>query len=450
MENAVPLVLTVGQLTNYMKSAMDSDPHLKNILLTGEISNFTLARSGHMYLTLKDDTAAMRAVMFRRSASFLKFRPEDGMKVIVSGHVSIYPKNGEYQFYIDTMQPDGLGALSLAFEQLKKKLEREGLFDEKHKKVLPDYPQKIGVVTSPSTAAFQDIQKVLRRRWPLAEITLCPALVQGDEAPAQIVSALKTIDRAGMDVIILARGGGSIEDLWCFNDERVARAVYDCKTPVVTGVGHETDTTLVDFVADQREPTPSAAAERVSPDQNEEYDRILQCQNRMRSILQNRINNDRDRIEYWKTSNALSGFPSLLDNRRVSVDDMLTRLSRSLGDKLSQEENKVWMYQGKLETHKPRNLLLRYQGRLDKAESRLSQYIAGKMNQERSRLKVSAAKLVAYNPLQVLSRGYSIANKEDGTVIKSADQLSQGETFTLQLSDGTARCTAEDIQKEEH
>ena len=257
------------------------------------------------------------------------------MKLIVFGSVSIYPANGQYQIYVENMQPDGLGALSLAFEQLKDRLQKEGLFDESHKKPIPPYPMRIGVVTSPTGAAFQDIKKVLRRRWPAAEIVLCPAMVQGKEAPAQITAALRTLDRSGCDVILAARGGGSMEDLWCFNDETVARTVYAMQTPVVSGVGHQTDTTLIDFVADLRAPTPSAAAEVVSPNASEEYDRTLIYKNKMRAVLQNQINEGRARIQYLKTSNVLRSFSSLLDERRLRLDLLTDRLWKALPEQLA-------------------------------------------------------------------------------------------------------------------
>lgn len=470
METVSPKVLTVSQITAYMKSELEGDPRLQNVLVSGEISGYTVARSGHVYFSLKDDNAVLRAVIWRSNAGRLKFRPDNGMKVIAFGKISLYPPRGEYQLNVQSLQPDGVGALSLAYEQLKKRLEKEGLFDPAHKKQIPEYPQKIGVVTSPSTAAYQDILKVLRRRWPIAEVTICPATVQGVDAPPTIVNALKTIDGAGMDVIILARGGGSMEDLWCFNDEQVARTVYECKTPIVTGVGHQTDTTLVDYVADLSTNTPSAAAERVSPDQNEEFDRILQMRNRIRTALQNRINNDRERIEYWKASNALNGFPGMLDDKRMRVDDLSAEIGRSIGQKLDQEENKVWMYLGKLKAYAPETRIQQQQKYLEQLTVRLSnqsgfcqprkvqllrtwerfnraytEYTA----RERNRFSQYSAKLDAYSPLKVLARGYSMAAREDGTIIKSTNQLSEGESFRLRLSDGTAVCRTEEILKEE-
>ena len=266
-----PLILSVTQLNKYIKSYFDSDENLLNIFLNGEISNFTNHyRTGHFYFTLKDDDSAIRAVMFRSNASRIKFMPGDGMKVIVRGRVSVYEATGQYQVYVDDMQPDGIGALNLAFEQLKEKLTNEGLFDLSRKKQLPQYPQKVGVITSPTGAAVQDIINVLGRRYPLAEVVFCPALVQGDGAHQQLINAVKKFNAENAaDVIIIGRGGGSIEDLWEFNNEDLARTIYNSKIPVISAVGHETDFTICDFVADLRAPTPSAAAELAVPDINE-------------------------------------------------------------------------------------------------------------------------------------------------------------------------------------
>ena len=252
-------VLTVSGLNMYVRMLLESDKNLKGLWLQGEISNLTLHRgSGHIYMTLKDEKAAIKAVMFANSARTLKFRPEEGMKVLVCGRVSLYDASGSYQLYVDSMQPYGDGALSLAFEQLKRKLRQEGLFDEQHKKPLPAFPMRIGVITSPTGAALQDILRILKRRYPIAEVVLCPVLVQGENAAAQLTRAVRYFSRNKLaDVIIIGRGGGSAEDLWAFNDEKLARAVYECEVPIVSAVGHETDFTICDFVSDVRASTPS-------------------------------------------------------------------------------------------------------------------------------------------------------------------------------------------------
>ena len=277
------LVLSVSQLNRYIKMNFDADENLANIFISGEISNFTNHyRTGHLYFTLKDDSSAVRAVMFNSSAKRLKFMPEDGMKVIARGRVSVYEASGQYQLYVDDMQPDGVGALNLAYEQLKEKLQKEGLFSELHKKPLPPYPEKVGVITSPTGAAVRDIINVLGRRFSYAEIVFCPVLVQGDGAHLQLTDAVNLFNsERAADVIIIGRGGGSIEDLWEFNDEGLARAVYNSEIPVISAVGHETDFTICDFVADMRAPTPSAAAELAVPDANELQYALSALKNRM-------------------------------------------------------------------------------------------------------------------------------------------------------------------------
>ena len=403
METVRPQVLSVAQLNGYIKSVVDNDYRLKNIFVCGEISNFTNhVRSGHFYMTIKDEKSAIKAVMFRSYAQRLKFIPENGMKVIVFGSVSVFERDGQYQLYIENMQPDGLGSLNLAFEQLKEKLSKEGLFAESLKKPIPKYPQRIGVVTSPTGAAVQDIKNVLSRRWPVAEVIIAPALVQGESAAPSVIRGVETLDEMGVDVIIVARGGGSIEDLWAFNDERLARVVAGIKTPLVSGVGHETDFTIIDFVADLRAPTPSAAAEVVTPDCYEESDKLLLMGNRMRSNMQTKVNVSRQKLEYLKNSSVLISFASLLNEKRMLID----RYSDSMYNSVS------------------RSYML-----------------------ERQRLTAAASKMDAFNPFKVLSRGYSIAEGSNG-VIKTVNDVKSGDNITLRVSDGFIDCTVTETEKE--
>ena len=273
-----PSIISVSQLNYYIKSLLEADDKLRYVFVTGEISNLTdHYSSGHIYLSLKDDKAVIKAVMFSFSAKNLKFRPQNGMKIIARGRVSLYEPSGQYQLYIEDMQPDGIGSLTIAFEQLKKKLEAEGLFDPKHKKPLPQFPKVITIITSPTGAALQDIRNVLGRRWPYSQVQIIPVLVQGDGAASMLTRAVTEADACGdSDVIIIGRGGGSIEDLWAFNDESLARAIFACRVPVISAVGHETDFTICDFVADMRAPTPSAAAELATPDRYQQYDLLAQ------------------------------------------------------------------------------------------------------------------------------------------------------------------------------
>lgn len=398
MQDVTPEVYSVAQLNNYVKSLMDYDLTLKALFLVGEISNFKAHSSGHMYMTLKDDKSSIKAVMFRGNASKLKFMPSDGMKIIAFGSVSVFERDGAYQFYIENMQPDGVGSLSIAFEQLKEKLQKEGLFDTSAKKPLPKYPKTVGVVTSPTGAAFQDICNVLGRRWPMARIVISPALVQGETAPRSIVEAIEDLDASGeADVIIVARGGGSIEDLWCFNDERVARAIFDAKTPIISGVGHETDFTIADFVADMRAPTPSAAAEIVVPDVLAERDHIMQLTMRSQKLMLNRISTLRTSLNLLTSRNVMQGPVALINERRLLLDNFVDRMNAAASAKVSGD---------------------------------------------RSNFVVLASKLDAFSPLKVLSRGYSITEGDKG-VIKSVEDVSPGDKISIRLNDGTIRAEVE-------
>ena len=398
MQDVTPEVYSVAQLNNYVKSLMDYDLTLKALFLVGEISNFKAHSSGHIYMTLKDDKSSIKAVMFRGNASKLKFMPSDGMKIIAFGSVSVFERDGAYQFYIENMQPDGVGSLSIAFEQLKEKLQKEGLFDTSAKKPLPKYPKTVGVVTSPTGAAFQDICNVLGRRWPMSRIVISPALVQGETAPRSIVEAIEDLDASGeADVIIVARGGGSIEDLWCFNDERVARAIFDAKTPIISGVGHETDFTIADFVADMRAPTPSAAAEIVVPDVLAERDHIMQLTMRSQKLMLNRISTLRTSLNLLTSRNVMQGPVALINERRLLLDNFVDRMNAAASAKVSGD---------------------------------------------RSNFVVLASKLDAFSPLKVLSRGYSITEGDKG-VIKSVEDVSPGDKISIRLNDGTIRAEVE-------
>ena len=359
-------ILTVSQLNTYIKALIDGSAPLKKIYISGEISNFTYYyRTGHMYLTLKDEKSQLKAVMFASYAERLKFEPRNGMKVICLGRVSVYEKSGEYQLYIEDMQPEGLGALYLAYNQLKDKLEREGLFDSALKKPLPKYPKKIGVATSNTGAAVEDIKNITARRYPLAEVVIVPTIVQGEYAPADIVKSLRILDSMGdIDVIILGRGGGSAEDLWAFNDEGVARAVAQCKTPIVSAIGHETDTTICDFVADLRAPTPSAAAEIICPDIREMISDIAQLKDRLNGQINYIVDNELQRVYDLASSPVLENYEAVIDGYGDTISVLTQRLIDST---LRGYENKA---------HK---------------------------------FGVLAEKLNALSPLAVLARGYSVA-----------------------------------------
>lgn len=396
------LVLSVSQLNRYIKMNFDADENLANIFISGEISNFTNHyRTGHLYFTLKDDSAAVRAVMFNSSAKRLKFMPEDGMKVIARGRVSVYEASGQYQLYVDDMQPDGVGALNLAYEQLKEKLQKEGLFSELHKKPLPPYPEKVGVITSPTGAAVRDIINVLGRRFPYAEIVFCPVLVQGEGAHLQLTDAVNMFNsERAADVIIIGRGGGSIEDLWEFNDEGLARAVYNSEIPVISAVGHETDFTICDFVADMRAPTPSAAAELAVPDANELQYALSALKNRMFLNVSSGIADRRSRLKYLTSKGALKSPDEMLSNRSQRLDTAFSKM-------LSSYENRI----------------------------------GGKKVEFIS----AATALSKLDPMSVLMRGFAFVSDKNGKNVYSSQALAKGDKINVRFHDGSAVCEVKEI-----
>lgn len=389
-------VFSVSQLNTYVKSIIDSDLLLRNVFVTGEISNFTNHyRTGHYYLTLKDENAAVKAVMFRASNMRLRFIPENGMRVIVRGRVSLFERDGQYQLYIDDMQPDGIGALNLAFEQLKQRLSAEGLFNDEYKKPIPARCGRIGVVTSATGAVIQDIKNVVSRRYPLAHIILAPVEVQGPNAAPQIVKAIRDFNAENnVDVLIVGRGGGSVEDLWAFNEEIVARAVFNSKIPVISAVGHETDFTICDFVADLRAPTPSAAAELAVPD--------------------------------------------IRDDKRF-LDNVLDIISDNLLQRIEEQQVRLNFFSEKLKFRSPVCIIDEMFNTVDSLYSNLSDMISNRLYDEEKKLAAACAKLDALSPLKVMSRGYSIAVK-DNVIIKNADELNKGDKITVRFSEGEKEC----------
>lgn len=392
-------VITVSQLNRYVKSLLEGDANLAAVYIGGEISNFTNHyKSGHLYMSLKDEGAVVKAVMFRAYASKLAFTPENGMKVIVKARVSLYEKDGAFQIYIEEMQPDGVGALQIAFEQLKKKLAAEGLFEASRKKPLPRYPARVGVITSPTGAAVRDIFNVLGRRFPLARVVFTPVLVQGEGAPAQLVAALRRFNETNAaDVLIIGRGGGSIEELWAFNDETVARAVAASRIPVISAVGHETDFTICDFVADLRAPTPSAAAELAVPDQHQLAARLTQLYGALRQSALHRVEVENTRLASIRGKRCLATPLFYVEEQGMRLDYFVRRFAAAARVQTSRAEG---------------------------------------------RLSAAAGKLDALSPLKVLSRGYSIVYK-DGEVQHSVEGIRSGDKLSLRLSDGRIECTAD-------
>ena len=399
-------IISVSELNEYIKLVLEHDELLMNICVKGEISNFTNHyKTGHMYFSLKDAGGAVKAVMFRGNAIRLKFMPENGMKVLVSGRVGVFPRDGQYQIYVDSMEPDGIGALALAFEQLKQKLEKEGLFADWRKKPLPQMPMRIGVITSPTGAAIRDILNILGRRFPLAEVDLYPALVQGENAAADLVRGLTHFNRAkNVDIIILGRGGGSIEDLWAFNEEPLVRAVAMSEIPVISAVGHETDFTLCDFAADKRAPTPSAAAEIAVPNAEDILYTVQTADMRLRRAMNQKISVARERLDRLASSRVLKNPQNVIDDKRM----MLLREEQMLHEKMQ--------------------AVLQRKG---------------------ASLGEKAAKLDALNPLAVLARGYAAVFDEENKVIKNTDGVKIGDDITLAMADGKLSATVKTMIKKE-
>ncbi|MBQ6935614.1 MAG: exodeoxyribonuclease VII large subunit, partial [Clostridia bacterium] len=335
MYSVSPTVYSVTELNDFVKTLLDNNENLKNVFVTGEISNFKNHYSGHMYMTIKDEGGAIKAVMFSSYASRLKFVPENGMKVIILGSVSLYSKDGSYQLYITDMQPDGIGALNLAYEQLKEKLSKEGLFNQENKKPIPVFPQKIGVATAPDGAAVRDIFSILKRRFPLAEIVFCPVAVQGASAAPEIANAIKFFnEKSACDVLIIGRGGGSLEDLWAFNEEIVARAIFESEIPVVSAVGHETDFTIADFVADLRAPTPSAAAELAVPDIIELKSDLLGLKQHLTVLIKNRLNFEREYLDNAEKRLSILSPSNKIMNSRQEISNLYEKIAGSIELKL--------------------------------------------------------------------------------------------------------------------
>ncbi|WP_235371606.1 exodeoxyribonuclease VII large subunit [Pseudoflavonifractor phocaeensis] len=392
--------MTPAQVGQYIKSFMDRDRVLSGLLVRGEISNYKMYPSGHHYFTLKDGEGALRCVMFRGDAASLRFRPQNGMQVIAAGRVTVFPRDGQYQLYCVRLTPEGAGDLHVAFEQLKEKLLREGLFDQSHKKPIPRFPRTIALVTSPAGAAVRDMLRILGARWPMAQIKVLPVRVQGEGAAEEIAAAIRWANwKRVADLIITGRGGGSMEDLWAFNEETVARAIYDSDIPVISAVGHEPDVTIADFVADLRAATPSNAAELAVPDQNEVWSALLHDRERLRGGMGYRLSQCRQRLDRAAKSRAMTEPSAYFQNKRLLLDYQSRRLVHGLDRTVSAQKE---------------------------------------------RLARLAAVLDAMSPLKVLGRGYAIARKENGTILSSVKDAAPGEPFTLRLSDGTLNCRTEE------
>ncbi|QNH07894.1 exodeoxyribonuclease VII large subunit [Pseudomonas sp. B11D7D] len=433
-------VLSVSQLNNRARLLLEDV--FAGIWVEGEISNLARPASGHIYFTLKDSQAQVRCALFRQNAARVRQALRDGLAVKVRGKVSLFEGRGDYQLILDAVEPAGDGALRLAFEALKEKLGAEGLFATERKIALPAHPKRIGIVTSPTGAVIRDIISVFRRRAPQVELNLIPTAVQGREATAQIVRALQRADAQGFDALILARGGGSLEDLWCFNEEAVARAVAACVTPIVSAVGHETDVSIADFVADVRAPTPSAAAELLAPDSSELVQRLHNLQRRLVLHMQGRLARERLRLE--GVSRRLRHPGERLRQQAQRLDDLDMRLRRAFNQQLANQRERLARLDARLAAQHPgRNLALLRQ-RLDGLATRMPRAMQGQLRSQRQQLGALAAQLQIVSPLATLGRGYSILLDERGQAVRSAAQTQPGQRLKARLSEGELDVRVED------
>ncbi|RDI41197.1 exodeoxyribonuclease VII large subunit [Falsibacillus pallidus] len=443
--------LSVKALTKYIKKKFEMDPYLKDVFVKGEISNFKRHSSGHMYFTLKDDKARIMSVMFSSSAASIKFQPENGMNVLVRGDISVFESSGQYQIYVKSMEPDGIGALYLAYEQLKEKLEKEGLFLQSRKRQIPSYPRTIGVITSPTGAAVRDIITTVRRRYPIGKTLIIPALVQGEKAAASIVDAIaKANEIGGIDVLIVGRGGGSIEELWSFNEEVVARAIYHSSIPVISAVGHETDFTIADFVADLRAPTPTGAAELAVPHIEEILDRVMNQQMRLIRSMRTRVESHRKALQRLQQSYVFRNPIKLYEQKMVQLDRLTERLQREKSIYFQAFEDKVNHLTMRMERNHPQRKLEQSVERHKGLDKWLQRNMAGILEKKNQTFAKSLTALEALNPLKIMDRGYSVAYTEDRQVVKSIGQLKAGQNLKVHLKDGQLQCTVDEIKEDSY
>ena len=406
--------ITVTQLTRYIKYKIDNDVNLNEVFLKGEISNFKAHSRGHFYFTLKDETSRINAIMFASNTKKIKFMPEDGMKVLVTGKISVFEANGGYQIYVNDMLEDGVGNLYIAFEQLKKKLEQEGLFRKEYKKQIPKIPTKVGVVTAPTGAAIKDIISTIKRRWPLAEIILFPSLVQGENAKEDIVRQIEKAKDYNLDTLIVGRGGGSIEDLWPFNEEIVARSIFECNIPIISAVGHEIDFTIADFVADLRAPTPTGAAELAVPQKQDVENYLMQLKIRLNKQIQHKININKQKLEEVKSRYIFQNPIAIYQAKELQFDSIIERLKSSSKLLITNKEKKFLTVMKSYIIENPLKI----------TEPKKNKYLQ------------IISKLETLSPLLTIKRGYSMT-KKDGKVITSTKELKIKDKLEITLTDGT-------------
>lgn len=442
--------LTVTALTRYIKRKFELDKHLTEVWLRGEISNFKHHSRGHMYLTIKDDQSRINAVMFAGNNRSLKFVPENGMQVLIKGQISVYEPQGQYQLYIQQMEPDGIGSLYVAFEQLKEKLDKEGLFDFSKKQSLPRYPTHIGVVTSPTGAAIRDILTTLNRRYPMADITIFPALVQGEQAPKSIVQAIELANSKApsVDLLIVGRGGGSIEELWAFNDEEVARVIAASTIPVISGVGHETDITVADFVADLRAPTPTGAAELAVPSKLDIQTKLQSYQTSLSQSIKYIMEQAKRDVNHLTKSYAFRYPSQLVTQKEQQLDKSMERLHKLIDSIYVNKRSSHTQQVDRLKNQHPKKQFESSSKILTQLFERQHRAIQAIFNQHNQAFLQQLDKLELLSPLHTMKRGYSIAYQKDGTLIQSYQDVQPGDNISVKVQDGMLACHVSDIKEE--
>lgn len=440
--------LTVNALTKYIKRKFDADPHLQDVMVKGEISNFKQHSSGHMYFTLKDEKARIQAVMFSTYNRTMKFIPENGMKVLIRGDLTVYEPSGQYQIYVKEMLPDGVGDLYLAYEQLKEKLTKDGLFSSEHKKPIPKYPKTIGVVTSPTGAAIRDILTTIKRRYPIVDILIFPAVVQGTQAAPSIVKAINIAnEQNAADVLIIGRGGGSIEELWAFNEESVARAIFQSQIPIISAVGHETDFTIADFVADLRAPTPTGAAEMAVPHIEDLTDRILNRQSRVIRALKEQINLQNERLSRIQKSYAFRFPKKLYEQKLEQVDKWTEQLERGAKKLYESKVEHSESLNKRLQRSHPFELAQKAKEKQEKTEKLLNRAMGNVFTTKEKDFSRLISTLEALSPLKIMDRGYSLVYTEEENLIKTVKQIKRNEQIKVRVSDGAFTCQVTDIEE---
>lgn len=441
--------LTVTALTKYIKRKFDADPYLDRVFLTGEISNFRMRANAHQYFSLKDDQSKISAIMFKGAFNKLKFQPEEGMKVLVIGRISLYEASGNYQIYIEHMEPDGVGALYQALEKRKIELQKEGLFNPDFKLPLPSNPKRIAVVTSPSGAVIRDIMTTIKRRYPIVQLVVFPTLVQGDKAAADITRRIKEVDALGkFDTMIVARGGGSIEDLWPFNEEIVARAIFESRTPIVSSVGHETDITIADLVADVRAATPTAAAEISTPVLSEELLKIKEKENRLNHAMNNQLKYKKQQHEHMMNSVVFKQPERLYEAFSIQLDMLNRRLEQGLMTEIQLKEKRYRELRQTLYFQNPQEKVSVSKQHVDYLNERLNASSTRLLKEKQINLSQMIQNLDMLSPLKTMLRGYSYVKVED-TIIKSVSTLTKGQTMTVHLADGEVAAEVLEVSEEE-